>query len=195
MSASLNKSALRAQFLAARSTVPAKDRALWAKAAALHLRESLVFQQAKNIACYFSLPNEFDMAFIQQVIIQAGKQCYLPVLTPKKSLIFSAYTPGDVLVPNVFNIPEPVVQPNKTIAPETLDLVLLPLVAFDKHGNRLGMGGGYYDRTFAFMRAPMQKPFLIGVGYQVQAAASLPIESTDVRLHAVLTEQGLQTFA
>ena len=194
MSASSNKSAFRAHFRAARLAVSVNDRALFAETAATYLRESDIFQQAKTIACYFSMPEEFDTAFIQQTIINAGKHCYMPVLTPEKTLLFSAYIPGDVLVPNRFNILEPIVTPVNIIQPNKLDLVLMPLVAFDNHGHRLGAGGGYYDRTFAFMHDHQEKPFLMGVGYALQAAQRLPTEPYDVHLHAVLTEKELLHF-
>lgn len=194
LSASLNKSALRAHYRAARLAVPPKDRVLFAEAAAHYLRESAVFQQAQTVACYFATSTEFETANIVESIIRAGKQCYLPVLTAEKTLVFVAYTPGDVLVPNQYHIPEPLIQPHQTISPASLDLVLLPLVAFDAQGHRLGAGGGYYDRTFAFMREQSQKPYLMGVGYQAQATATLPVEPYDVTLHGVLTEKGVLHF-
>jgi len=75
--------------------------------------------------------------------------------------------------------------------PRTLDVVLLPLVAFDMHGRRLGFGAGFYDRKFAFLRRGLrQRPLLIGIGYEFQRVASLSPSPWDVSLHAVVTERG-----
>src|SRR5687767_13746260 len=89
---------------------------------------------------------------------------------------------------NRFGIPEPT---GRRCAPQQLDLVLLPLVAFDRRGARLGMGGGFYDRTFAFLRvAGRRKPRLVGLAHHFQEVAQLPREPWDVPLAAIVTERG-----
>ena len=126
-----------------------------------------------------------------QHIWQAGKKCYLPQLTSEKTLHFALYEQNDPLVPNQYNIPEPLPRA-PIISPEELDLVLVPLVAFAANGQRLGTGGGYYDRTFAFLRAGKNpKPKLIGYAFAAQKAESLPVDSWDLQLHVVVTEEDI----
>ncbi len=131
---------------------------------------------------------------LMQAIWQAKKCCYLPVLQLDRTLQFARYEPEDVLRSNRFGILEPLPTAD-ILPPEALDLVLLPLVAFDKTGRRLGTGGGYYDRTFAFVReAVVTKPLLLGFAYAAQEAPSLPEEEWDVRLQGVVTEQQMMLF-
>ncbi len=118
------------------------------------------------------------------------KQCYLPVLDADKQLAFFRYDKRDPLKENQYGIPEPVNR-DAQIAAVDLDLVILPLLAFDEHGNRLGTGGGYYDRTFSVLHDKQQKkPFMLGVGYALQQADNLPADEWDIRLDGVLTEKG-----
>ncbi len=97
------------------------------------------------------------------------------------------------MVRNRFGIPEPAEGPFRD--PERLEIVLTPLVAFSTNGMRLGMGAGFYDRAFAFLRRdPEAGPWLVGVAYALQQVDSLPADPWDVPLAAVLTERGLQVF-
>lgn len=129
-----------------------------------------------------------------EMIWQAGKICYLPTLTDTKSLHFIQHNAGDELQPNQHMIPEPV-DHHHIIQPEKLDLVITPLVAFDLQGDRLGSGGGYYDRTFAFMYTqPAKAPFLLGLGFAIQQSDAIPAEPWDIKLNGILTESRLTIF-
>jgi len=122
-----------------------------------------------------------------------GKRVYLPVLSPTfhNRLWFARYEPGERLVPNCFGIPEPVCRWQKARRVWTLDLALVPLVGFDRRGNRLGMGGGFYDRTLAYLarRVTWRKPQLVGVAYEFQECDGLAAEPWDVPLAAVVTDR------
>ena len=124
-----------------------------------------------------------------------GKQIYLPVLVghPHDRLLFAPYHAGASMKPNRFGIPEPEVPREALLSPHLLDLALTPLVAFDASGTRLGMGGGFYDRTFAFLRHPshLPKPRLLGLAYELQKVDALPRQSWDVPVDAVATEAAL----
>lgn len=150
---------------------------------------------SQTIACYFAQDNEFDCTPIIEFIWAAKKNCFLPVLSDEaeKTLFFAAYHTPDQLCVNRFNILEP---ENKVMFPiEKLDIVFTPLVGFDLQGNRLGMGGGYYDRTFAHRREnETDKPYLIGLAYECQYLPDIPEESFDVALDAVLTEKKMYMF-
>jgi 5-formyltetrahydrofolate cyclo-ligase len=157
--------------------------------AAKHLISQSLFQQSEHIACYMPYRAELSPEPLIHHIWQANKKCYLPRLTSEKSLEFMLYQENDALEPNQFGILEPLASAEK-IAVEQLDLVVVPLVAFDLFGHRLGTGGGYYDRTFAFKKlASDEKPSLFGFAYAVQQADRLPVDEWDVMLQGVVTEK------
>lgn len=161
-----------------------------------HLVSQIFFQQSKHIACYCAMNHEFKSEPIIEAILQHNKKCYLPVMTnvEEKILHFVEYRKGDLLILNQHSILEPDASAKK-INLEHLDLVIMPLVAFDKNGHRLGTGGGYYDRTFAFLHSkPKTKPLMIGVAFACQHAESLPHDPWDIILDGVITEEGVVMF-
>lgn len=157
------------------------------------------FQKSHEIACYLPYKNEFDTKEIIDTIWQNNKNCYLPILREDQSLDFAHYKKGDALSLNRYGILEPQ-SPVQLITKEQLDLVLLPLIAFDREGRRLGAGGGYYDRSFAFVSAhPSQKtafkkPWLIGVAFAQQETFHLPKDEWDILLDGILTEKECRMF-
>jgi 5-formyltetrahydrofolate cyclo-ligase len=127
------------------------------------------FSDADHIACYWPVNGEMDCQPVMQHAWHSGKTCYLPVLDTDSgnSLWFAPYHEGTPMLENRFGIPEPIHAIEHRTPAVQLDLILLPLVAFDVHGNRLGMGAGYYDRTLAFRKlagAPA-RPCLIGLAH------------------------------
>lgn len=160
---------------------------------AQHLCDTSVFQQATHVACFISNDGEIDTSPLIRACWQQNKQIYLPVLAAdgQQRLVFRHYTEGSAMQPNRYGIPEPSTEIERTVS--QLDLVFVPLVAFDATGNRLGMGAGYYDRTFAdFHQRPNQLPRLVGLAYAFQQVVALPVQPWDVPLWAVATEDGLQ---
>lgn len=148
---------------------------------------------ARRIGCYLANDGEMDLAPLMRLIAGLRKQSYLPVLdgVGGKSLLFAPYRRDVKLEANRFGIPEPRVIARRRLHPRQLDLVLTPLVAFDPHGNRLGMGGGFYDRSLAFLkrRQNWRRPLLVGVAYDFQCVTELPSEAWDVPLDAIVTER------
>ena len=146
--------------------------------------------RSQRIAAYLASDGEIDPLPLLQSLWSAGKQVYLPVLVPFSpyKLWFARFSSGDILAYNRFGIPEPVQR--HLIKPSALDLVLTPLVAFDVAGHRVGMGGGFYDRTFAFLqrRQHWHKPSLFGLAYEFQKQSSIKPNSWDVPLDAIATE-------
>ena len=166
------------------------------KAAELFAAHPL-FKQSQHIACYLSLPDEFDSLPLIETIWQNKKECYLPVIAKKndKQLLFIHYRYGDALHLNQYSILEPK-NMSKEISPQELDLVIMPLIAFDREGHRLGTGGGYYDRTFAFMHEEKKaKPILTGLAYAAQQTETLPHDDWDVHLAEVITEREVIVFS
>jgi 5-formyltetrahydrofolate cyclo-ligase len=153
------------------------------------------FHRARRLAVYLSRGGEVDLTALVIRAWKAGKRCYLPVVE-RGRLRFLPYAPDTVLRPNRFGIPEPAETASRQVPASALDLVVLPLVAFDAAGNRLGMGGGYYDRTFAFShrRLRWRRPVLIGAAYGFQRVPALAVSPWDVPLDAAATEGGLEWF-
>jgi 5-formyltetrahydrofolate cyclo-ligase len=186
-----NKTELRAHFRQLRQSISAKDKQNAAITAAQHFSIHPLFRNSQRIACYIGIRDEFVTHPLIERIIQAGKQCYLPVLNNNKTLKFALYQKDDLLVANQYGIPEPQ-NVSQVIAPEMLDIVIVPLIAYDLSGTRLGTGGGYYDKTFEFKQQKRQaKPLILGLAYHAQQAEILPKEKWDIALNGVITENEL----
>ena len=131
--------------------------------------------------------------------LSSNKKIYLPVLRPrpKRSLWFAEFRPGDRLLPNRFGIDEPDIKRRHPTPPWALDLILLPLVAFDNKGNRLGMGGGFYDRTLAYLRHRKywHKPLLVGMAHECQKLSHVKKQPWDIPLNGIITETGVSFFS
>jgi 5-formyltetrahydrofolate cyclo-ligase len=121
----------------------------------------------------------------------------LPVLHPvcKGHLLFLEYGPHTTLVKNKYNIDEPELACHNVVPTSTIDVILMPLVGFDSKGNRLGMGGGYYDRTLAFTQLTQQKPILIGIAHDEQEVETLPFEPWDIPVDIIVTPKRILTFS
>ena len=166
---------------------------------AWHVSRSRLFQKAHHVAFFLPNDGEIDLRPLLTLAWQQGKHCYLPVLGMRHEnrMWFMPYTPGDVLLSNRFGIPEPVLSRDLRYYKNwMLDLVLVPLVGFDQDGNRLGMGGGYYDRTFAYLgrRTKWRRPHLMGVGFDMQECKTVPVSEWDIPLDSVATESGIREF-
>lgn len=160
------------------------------------LRHQLFFLRAKHIALYLPNDGEIDPQPLLKLALRMGKHCYLPVLSPddNNTLRFLPFDNRTVLTKNRFGIPEPQVRHHRQRKAKRLDLVLMPLVGFDAEGGRMGMGGGFYDRTFAFRQQQTNsKPRLVGLAHQCQQVAQLELASWDIPLDAIVTDQQLIT--
>lgn len=165
---------------------------LAANAACEYLLQSAIFMRSQHIACYVSVKSEFDTMPILQAIHAEQKNCYLPKLTDENLLRFVTYSPQTKMQLNAYGIPEP--ESTAQIAIDQLDLIMMPLVAFDHAGYRLGAGGGYYDRTLAACISANVRPFFLGIGFACQQTDSLPHDVWDIKLDAILTEEGYREF-
>ncbi len=188
-----NKSDIRKHCLNIRNNISNHIRFAAAYAATNRLVNASLFKESQHIACYFAAESEFDCAPMMTAIWDAKKSCYLPILAKTSTLAFGVYENHTILKPNRYHILEP--DTSSYFPLEQLDLVLMPLVGFDLQGHRLGMGGGYYDRTFQFLRdKTIRKPFLLGLAYELQKMDNIPIDSWDVGMDGVLTEEQLYLF-
>lgn len=154
-----------------------------------------LFLHSQHIAFYLPNDGEIDLTPLIRRAWQMGKQCYLPALSPRhhNRLWFAPFSQNSTLILNRFGIPEPESNWRQMRSVRTLDLIITPLVAFDSQGNRLGMGGGYYDRTLAYLsqRTAWRKPRLLGAAYAFQQVEKLPHQPWDVPLDGIATEQGV----
>ena len=144
----------------------------------------------KQIAIYFSNDGELDTSLLINELWQQGHTLYLPVIHPFNgaTLLFQRYEKNSPMRANRYGILEPKLNCSQICPLPALDYLLMPLVAFDNQGNRLGMGGGFYDKTLAQLHAyNWQKPQLIGLAHSCQKVDALPIESWDVPLKTIIT--------
>lgn len=163
------------------------------KTAALSLYRRVVtsalFRFSKRIAFTMAADGEIDPSLLLAAARRRGKECYLPVLSPvgPPRLRFKRWNKGEPLRHNRYGIAEP--RGGRYCPPRALSLVLMPLVGFDADGNRLGMGKGYYDRSFAFRRhSAAWRPVLLGLAHECQRVEKLQAEAWDLPLDGVVTD-------
>ncbi|WP_219406279.1 5-formyltetrahydrofolate cyclo-ligase [Pseudomonas sp. Colony2] len=157
------------------------------------LAQHPLFRRAKHLSLYLPTDGEIDPRLLLRAAQRRGKATYLPVLSawPRTKMVFQRVRPGEKLRPNRFRILEPQVNAGRQRKVWALDLVLLPLVGFDDEGGRLGMGGGFYDRSLAYMarRKSWRKPTLLGLAHECQKVERLAQASWDVPLEGTVTDK------
>ena len=148
------------------------------------------FCNSKRIAFYIAHDGEIDPGFAMGIAEAAGKECYLPILHPLKQnrLYFARRSNADFLSINRYGIKEPLLRKAKVVPAFAIDLILLPLVAFDHSCNRMGMGGGFYDRTLQFQQHLTR---LVGLAQSCQETGSINKQPWDIQLQAVVTEKSV----
>jgi len=147
------------------------------------------FMACKTIACYLSSYDEVDTTYIIERAWRANKRIFAPVVADKHGLFFRQLLPETRLEKSRFDLWEPVSGP--TIKANRIDMVVTPVVAFDDKNNRIGMGGGYFDRCFSFLkhRRHWLHPKLIGVAFECQKVEKIEPNPWDIRLSSVITER------
>ena len=157
------------------------------------LAQHPLFRRAKHISLYLPTDGEIDPRLLLREAQRRGKITYLPVLSawPKTKMVFQRIAPGEKLVLNRFRILEPRINHARQRKVWALDLVLLPLVGFDATGGRLGMGGGFYDRSLAYQsrRQSWRKPILLGLAHECQKVERLAQASWDVPLQGTVSDE------
>ncbi len=184
---SLQKSALRRSLRERRRGLSVQAQRKASRNLDTQLRALPVLRSARHIALYLANDGEISPYTTLRRFSRMGKRCYLPCLH-RTHLAFRSHRPGQTLQTNRFGIPEPAPRRGTDLPVEAMDVILLPLVGFDRKGNRLGMGGGFYDRTLARL-SPMKRPLLIGLAHHCQEVEQLPIQSWDIALDAIVTDK------
>jgi len=185
-----------------------------AKIIAQRIIHSRLYKHSRHIALYLSTDGEVDLAFLINKLHSYSKKCYLPVILSRQHaiMVFAPYDKHTRLKKNCFGIFEPVYQKKQLRTARQMDLVLAPLVGFDEQGNRIGMGGGFYDRALQhlkptnahslkqqtvgsrFIKPRFLKPKVIGIAHELQKVAKLQSQSWDITLDAIATEKRLSFF-
>ncbi|MCP0913205.1 5-formyltetrahydrofolate cyclo-ligase [Legionella sp. 27cVA30] len=142
---------------------------------------------ASRIGLYFAVNGEASLQHLWKTAMQQGKKCYFPIHKKDDSLSFLPADATTTLIKNNLGILEPAPGTQTPFVAKELDIILIPAVALDKQGHRLGMGAGCYDRTLA----NCHKPLLIGVAYAFQCVPSIPAQPWDITLNVIATEQDI----
>jgi len=184
---------LRKQLRTARRSLSRAEQHRASRQLVRRLSQSRLLLRSQHLAFYLANDGEIDPALLLAHCRRLGKTCYLPVLHrwPATGMGFQRLLPQQRWTRNRYGIREPLPNRKLQVRPWRLDLVLMPLVGFDGAGNRLGMGGGFYDRTFAYRhrRLNWQKPVLLGLAHECQKTASLPVASWDVPLDGIISDR------
>lgn len=189
----MDKRQLRSRLRRVRNEIPGRRRRLAGeRVLQVALREKLL-QRHRRIGFYLPFEGELDLLPLLNRALWLGKKCYLPVVPRRfqRQLKFSRLSSRRSWYLNRFGIHEH--WSPRMVRARQLDLLFVPLVGFDESGHRLGMGGGFYDASLAYLRrrTSWRKPRLVGVGYECQKVAKVPHDPWDMPLDAVLTEARL----
>jgi len=184
---------IRTEIRKVRNNLPKNQQLIAAQSLKVNFTQHLKSKKTpkkKHIAIYFSNDGELDTSLLINELWKRNHTLYLPVIHPFNgaTLLFQRYEKNSPMKANRYGILEPKLNCSQICPLTDLDYLLMPLVAFDNQGNRLGMGGGFYDKTLAQLhQGNWQKPQLIGLAHSCQKVDALPIESWDVPLKTIIT--------
>jgi 5-formyltetrahydrofolate cyclo-ligase len=191
MSDALSKKSIRREAMLHRDRIdPASENA---EHAVENFIDSIKPEFNQSVALYWPKGREYDSLPLLHALLQAGHVCALPVAQgDSRVLKFVAFRDGDAMAPGAYGIMQPVIDENsKMIDP---DIIVVPFLAFDRHGNRIGYGGGYYDATLRHYRA-IKPVIAVGLGYGQQAVLfNLPVEEHDEKLDWIITPIRAQRY-
>jgi 5-formyltetrahydrofolate cyclo-ligase len=181
-----SKAQLRAHIRQQRKAQDPAAQLAAANAVSAHLTQLPGWPEASRIALYLANDGELDTSSVEALCRNEGKQLFLPVIKANNALEFARWHTNVTLQVNRFGIPEPGADAERCCA-SALDIVILPLVAWDLQGGRLGMGGGFYDKTLAGVHGPI----LIGLAHTMQQVPCVPNDPWDVSMDFVVTDTAL----
>ncbi|MDX1812838.1 MAG: 5-formyltetrahydrofolate cyclo-ligase, partial [Gammaproteobacteria bacterium] len=187
-----SKATIRKEIRARRQSLSETERRFAAAGVLQQLRKISCFRIANKVSVYLANDGELPLELVVDFLWTRNKRVFLPVLFGRKSRLmhFARFAKDSRFKLNRFGILEPDLPIRRQLKPQNMDVILMPLVAFDRAGNRLGMGGGFYDKTFAYLRNRRRwyKPHLIGIAYDLQEVNSLPGDKWDVPPDYIVTE-------
>ena len=192
-SSALSRPQLRRLLRKARRALNRAEQRRAAQGLYRQLAQNPLFRRARHVSLYLPMDGEIDPRLLLREAQRRGKKTYLPVLSawPRTKMVFQRVRMGERFRPNRFRIPEPRIDARKQRKIWALDLILMPLVGFDDQGGRLGMGGGFYDRSLAYQarRKAWQKPVLLGLAHECQKVEKLAVASWDVPLQGTVSDK------
>lgn len=184
------KRELRQLGRGARAAMSADERRFASNRIAERVVRASFFRRNRLIACYLPMPDEVDTWPVIERAWRMKKRIFAPICSRERNLRFCEVRPETGLVRNHYGLLEPV--EGEFVTSRQLDLVLTPMVAFDRKRSRIGMAGGYYDTTFSFLRGRrwLFRPKLVGLAFACQEVADIPENPWDIRAYRVITEAG-----
>jgi len=187
---SFDKAALRRLALDRRNALSDEERTAASRAVVGNAAPLLLSLLPGTVGFTWPMGSECDIRPLIELAVSNGATAALPTIVERTRLLFRAYRPGDRLVPAGFGTSEPVPE-SPAVRP---DILIVPMVAFDRTGMRLGYGKGYYDRAIAELGVEGRAPRLIGAAFAAQEVDAIPHEPHDVRLEWIVTEAGIRDF-
>ena len=181
-----SKDELRRKALARRDALDPAERALSSRLIVERLAALLADRIVRSVAVTSPIRSEADVMPLIATAADSGLDTALPSVDGGE-LVFRKWRPSEPLIPGALGVLEPL----RNAATITPDMIVLPLAAFDRAGNRLGYGRGHFDRALAALVAPGARPLVVGAGFAVQEVSAIPIEPHDIALDLVVTEKGL----
>lgn len=187
---------LRQHFRAQRKQLSKSQQEQASLALLANCKKISAVNQATNIACYLANDGEINPKPVIDWCWQQGKTVLLPIIHPTQpgQLLFIKYLSNSSMRPNQYGIAEPDYLTANVVALTNIDIILTPLVAFDSTGNRLGMGGGYYDRTLAPLSTFEHSTQVLGLAHECQYTEQLPTQTWDIPLQGIITDQQIFMF-
>ncbi len=184
----MTKQVVRRQILRRLRQQPQERRLAKSRVITRRLRRLSLYRKARVVMCYAAFDGEVETGWILAQALADGKRVVVPVVRTADKRIFAAEIldpERDLKTAGPFGIPQPKRSARQQIPPKKLDLVIVPGIAFDKHGRRLGRGGGYFDRFLS--RLPASVP-CVGLAFRFQVVKHLPVESHDRGVSRVMTD-------
>ncbi|HVY20995.1 MAG TPA: 5-formyltetrahydrofolate cyclo-ligase [Bauldia sp.] len=181
----VSKDTLRAEAMARRDTITAADRADASAAIAERVTSLAAVAGARSIGAYLPIWSEVETRDILDWAFARDIEVALPAVIDAMTFVYRRWQKGDALLTGRFGTRAPG-DDAQVLAP---DVIITPMVAFDRRGTRLGHGRGYYDRAVAGMRAGGHEPLLVGVAFAAQEVADIPSEPHDIGMHFIVTER------
>ncbi|RCV92460.1 5-formyltetrahydrofolate cyclo-ligase [Vreelandella rituensis] len=195
ISSPIDKPSLRRELRRRRRTLSRRQQRDASRRLCQRLKKLPEVRRARRISLYLPVGGEIDPTPLIGWLRRRNVSVYLPVLRPfaDNHLWLVEYRPDTPMIKNRFGILEPAprysAQRHNRLPAWGLDVMIVPLVGFDAQGNRMGMGGGFYDRTLAFTRRRGPRPWLVGVAHSCQEVTHLPPEPWDISLQAIVSDR------
>lgn len=188
----ISRSRHRQQLQARRRALTDTQRQQAAMRVASRVWRLPVLARSRRLALYLPVSGELDCTPVISAAWRRGREVFLPVVVGTE-LRFAPFAADSRLAMNRFDIGEPTCSDDEWRSAREMDVIFAPLLGFDADGYRLGMGGGYYDRTLAFLaqRRNFRRPHFIGLAYAFQQISGVPHQKHDVKLEAVVTDEGI----